>query len=141
MKKTILAAIIGGVILAGGSYWAGARFGIPGNNRDGQARIMRLRDGNPMGMRGRGGMMGGFTAGEVISADDKSITVKLPDGGSKIIFLTDATPVLKSIAGTRTDIAVGATVMVNGKPNQDGSISAESIQIRPLPAQESKPTQ
>ncbi|MEK7649829.1 MAG: DUF5666 domain-containing protein [Patescibacteria group bacterium] len=137
MNKIISGAVVGGIMLATGAYWAGAHFGIPGNNRqtfsDGQARVMRFREnGGPAGM-GSGRMMGGFATGEIISVDDKSITVKLSDGGSKIIFFSDQTPIMKSTAGARTDIVVGTNVMINGKPNQDGSLNAESIQIRPLP--------
>ncbi|MEK7631054.1 MAG: DUF5666 domain-containing protein [Patescibacteria group bacterium] len=132
MNKIISGTVIGGIVLVTGAYWAGAHFGIPGSNRgafsDGQVRTMRLRDGSG------GRMMGGdFATGEIIASDDKSITIKLPTGGSKIIFLTDQTPIMKSTASARTDITVGTNVMINGKPNQDGSLSAESIQIRPLP--------
>jgi len=67
-----------------------------------------------------------------IAKDAASVTIKLRDGGSKIIFLSDQTPVLKSATGTSDDLTVGSNVTVSGKPNQDGSISAESIQIRPV---------
>ena len=77
-----------------------------------------------------------MAVGEVISADDKSITIKLRDGGSQIIFFTPSTPVTKSVSSSASDVAVGEQVTVSGAKNQDGSISAQSIQIRPnLPTQ------
>jgi len=78
----------------------------------------------------RAGANGGFTSGEIIAKDDKSITIKLQDGGSKIIFLTSNTPVTKNISGSLVDLKVGSAVTVSGTPNQDGSVSAQSVQIK-----------
>lgn len=77
------------------------------------------------------GVGGGFAVGEVLAKDDKSLTLKLRDGGSKIVFFTGATPITKTAPGTPEEIAVGKNVMVNGTANPDGSMSAQSIQISP----------
>ena len=80
--------------------------------------------------QGRGGL-GGFVNGEVLSKDDKSITIKLRDGGSKIIFVTDKTKTLKSVEGSLGDVLVGAQVMVSGDANPDGSLTGLMLQLRP----------
>lgn len=103
-----------------------------------QQAFGQFRGGQGGAGTGRRAGQGGFSTGQVISKDDKSITIKLngPDGGSKIIFLGASTTVGKTTQGAVSDLAVGQNVMVNGSSNSDGSLTAQSIQIRPeVPAQ------
>ncbi len=85
--------------------------------------------GTPRGARG--GNMGGFVSGEILSTDNTSITLKLRDGGSRIVFFSTSTQVMKTIAGATSDLMVGTNVMTQGTASADGSVIAESIQIRP----------
>lgn len=133
MKKPFVIIIIVAVVIGLGSFYCGIKYGqsissnaggLPFDGR--QAGMPRL--GVPPGGPGPAGR--GF-GGEIISKDDKSITVKLRDNGSKIIFYSGATEITKFTSGTSSDLEIGKTVMVNGKASQDGSITASSIQMRP----------
>ena len=91
-------------------------------------------DTSPTGpMNGNLGNMArvGFTTGEVISKDEESITIKLQDGGSKIIFFSDSTEISKTAEGSINDIEVGKQITVTGEQNSDGSYTAKTIQLSP----------
>jgi len=75
--------------------------------------------------------------GEIIAKDNTSVTVKLTDGGSKIVFYSDKTTVQEMKSGSIADLQVGDTVNVSGTANSDGSITAESFQKRPPRPQDS----
>ncbi len=134
----IIAGIMGIVVVGVTAFYGGVKYGKNqrGATRMGQGGMMQF--GGAQGFGGRGGARGaggpqggGFVTGEIISKDDTSVTVKMRDGGSKIIFFSDTTQVMKAVTGLATDLAVGQSVMSTGKANADGSVSAESIQIRP----------
>ncbi|MES2225377.1 MAG: hypothetical protein V4480_01025 [Patescibacteria group bacterium] len=111
-----------GMRAAGGFAMAGGQ----GGTRTGQAY--------GAGARGQGGALsGGAAIGEVLAKDDKSITVKLPNGGSRIAFFTGNTPVTKSAPGNISDVTVGQQVQITGAPNADGSISAQAIRVGGMP--------
>jgi hypothetical protein len=127
MKKFIWIAV-GAVIVVGGVFFSGMQYGkssarIPG------AGMERFAGG--LGSV-RGGQQGiGAVSGDILSKDATSITVKLRDGGSKIVFFSDTTEISRFASGSASDLLVGKSVMVNGKTNTDGSVTAQSIQLRP----------
>ena len=101
-----------------------------GGRAGGQGGPNQGRPGGAMGANsaGRGG---DFVSGQVTAKDDTSVTIKSPDGSSKIVFFSPSTTVGKATQGTIADVNVGDQVMANGKTGTDGSLSAQSIQIRP----------
>ena len=71
-------------------------------------------------------------AGQILSIDNQSITVKMPDGSSKIIILSGNTVYNKTQTGSLSDLKVGDNVSVFGTTNTDGSVTAQSIQTGAL---------
>lgn len=70
--------------------------------------------------------------GEIISIDEKSVTVKLQDGSSKIIILSETTNINKAETAEKKDLTVGTAIAVFGEVNSDGSITAQNIQLNPI---------
>jgi Domain of unknown function (DUF5666) len=79
-----------------------------------------------------GGAGAGGTVGQIISAGNGSITIQSAMSSStQIILVSDSTQILKTVSGSTSDLAPGTTVIITGTPNSDGSLTAQSIQIRP----------
>lgn len=140
-KKTLIIGAIIIIAALAGSFYGGMSYGKSSGPAAGKQNFMNN------GQMPRGGGFqnknGNLTAGEIILKDDKSITVKLRDGGSKIIFYSSSSEIGKFTDGTIDDLKIGKNVIVNGKTNSDGSITAQSIQIRPkmeLPLPPAQPT-
>lgn len=126
-KNIAIVAVI--VILVGaGSFYAGMQYAS--SQRKGLANVPGDFQGQRAGNRQNGGQNNGFASGEVISKDDKSITIKLRDGGSKIIFISEKTIIGKMSTGTISDVAQGANITIMGTANTDGSLTAQTVQLR-----------
>lgn len=70
--------------------------------------------------------------GEIISIDDKSFTVKMQDGSSKIVIVSDQTQYNQSQQASKSDVKVGDTVIAIGSTNSDGSVTASNVQLNPI---------
>lgn len=70
-------------------------------------------------------------AGEIISSDSKSLTVKQPDGSNKIILLSSTTQINKAQSAVVSDLKVGEKVSIFGTTNPDGSVTAQNVQLNP----------
>lgn len=78
---------------------------------------------------GRGGGSG-IVSGSIISKDSTGVTIKMRDGSSKIVFVSPSTSIMKFVLGNISDLLVGEQVNTSGTSNPDGSVTAQSIQIR-----------
>ena len=153
MNKKVVGTIILAVAIGTGGFFAGLQY-AKGNEGETLGRFQDFQNISPgerqqaleqaresgefpVGIRGNpsgGGpfIAGGFVSGEIISVDEQSLTIKLPDGGSRIIFFSDSASIGKTTQGERSDLLIGTLISVNGSANSDGSMTAEDIQIRPI---------
>ena len=125
----VVAVVCGGV-----GYKVGS-FGKPFGSAQG---MLRTRGGGMM--QGQGPSAGSeqarqagqgrrHTEGEILSIDDKGVTVKLADGSSKIVLFSDSTTYALSSAVDKSKVVVGQKVDIVGDPNTDGSVSASEVRI------------
>lgn len=68
--------------------------------------------------------------GQIVSSDANSITVKLADGSSKIVLISQSTTINKAASATVSNLTSGQTVSAFGTTNADGSVTAQNIQLR-----------
>lgn len=133
MKKTLVSILAVAVVVGGGAFYGGMKYAENKAVSDRQQRIQQF-SGSGTGFRNGGSgnrTASGFASGEIISKDGKSVTIKLRDGGSKIVFYSDTTKFGKFVSGALSDLEVGKNVSVDGIANSDGSVTAQSIQLRP----------
>ena len=134
--------IVAVIVVGACAFYGGMKYGASNvQNAAGRSGLQGQQRwagaGGAIGAAGarQGSAMGNLVSGDILSKDDTSITVKLRNDGSKIVFFSPSTEIGKFVTGTVSDLVVGQTVMVTGKTNTDGSVTAQSIQLRPqMPA-------
>jgi hypothetical protein len=140
MKKAIPIFIAIVILVGAGAFYGGMKYGqgkglTPQNfqNMSTEQRQQLFASGQGATRIGNRDGQGtdGFSGGEIIAKDDKSITVKMQDNSSKIVFYSDSTKIQKFTDGTAEDLTIGQQVTTTGTANSDGSLTAQSIQIRP----------
>ncbi len=134
-KNIIVSSIIIAIVLAGVSFYSGLKYSQGKNPTFDRAslgqRSPQLGGNNVLG---NNRTMGGMVSGEILSIDDKSLTIKSQDGGSRLVFLSASTTISKMTSGSTGDLVIGSNVSINGSNNTDNSINAQMIQIRTLKA-------
>jgi len=159
MKKQYLVTVIVAVVVAAGGFFGGMTFQKSSDSLkglSGQALTTKMQSlglgstdtvrggafstngnfptngtfpGGTNGARRFGG--GGLNAGQIVSMDSTSITIKLTDGSTKVIYYSGTTAITKTATGTASDLAVGTEISATGTSNSDGSITAQDIRINP----------
>ena len=132
MKKIIPLFIILLIIVGGGSFYGGMRY-QQSKTPSRQAFQNLSPEQRQQFLQGRtgSGVGANFLSGEVITKDEQSLTLKMPDGSSKIVFFSDSTEISKTTEGSIDDIEIGKEIMVSGEQNSDGSYTAKTIQLSP----------
>lgn len=133
MNTKIIGGVVAAVVIAGGSFYGGMAYAQSKAPARGQFANAQL-NGQFGDTRGTRTGTGGFTSGEILSKDASSMTIKMQDGSTKIVLVSTSTQVMKTAAGTLTDLSAGTSVVVTGSANSDGSVTAQSVQIRPANA-------
>lgn len=122
----IVALVVGAAAFFGGMQYQKTQASGPM-----QGQLRGANGQGQGGFQGRGGAGQGMmpVSGEIISQDDSSITVKMQDGSSKIVILSDDTNINKSSEGSKADLTTGETVTATGTTNSDGSLTAQNVSI------------
>lgn len=126
-------AIAGGAFFGGMKYQQTKQTAVMGNFA--QLRNfnqVRPRNGSTQVSQNRFGQGMRPINGEIIRSDDKSITVKLSDGSTKIVLISEKTLINKANEASKNDLISGEQVAVFGTQNNDGSVTAQNIQLIPL---------
>ena len=135
-NNNLLTIVIVAILIGGAGFFAGMKyqqskrpvgfrqFGV-GQFNNGQG----MRNGS--GNANFPGERRGFRPinGEITAKDEKSITVKLIDGSSKIVIYSDTTGINKTTVAAKEDLKVGGKVMVIGTEGTNGSITAQTITV------------
>jgi len=146
MKK-IIVIIISLVVVGGGAFYGGMKYAESKSPQAGFARtdlqnlspeerqqkFQELGDSGEIGehvVRGQfgSGVGGRSLSGEIISRSEDSLTIKLIDGSTKIVFVSESTQITKSVKGNLIDLGEGEQIFIGGSENSDGSYTAKTIQ-------------
>lgn len=155
MKPWMIAVVVVAVLaVGGGAFYGGMKFRENqlikdpqqlfqqmAGQRNGQTGTARTgADGQPGGFvfgQGRQGSTGqgaNGTMGTIASIEGGIVTVTTSDGASVKVQTSDTTLVQKSMSVTVAELTVGENIIVSGTKNDDGSVTARSIQsVQGLP--------
>jgi hypothetical protein len=128
MKKYfvhIIWLIVAVVALGGGYFWGKASVVISRGSYAGTGTF------GSSTRRFAGAAAGSLAVGQISAIDSSSITLQLANGNSQVVFYSTSTPVTKPTIVSADTLTVGTNVMIGGTANSDGSLTAETIQVRP----------
>jgi hypothetical protein len=146
--KIILGVILV-LVIAAGSFYGGMVFGKNQSAASAATVPMNFPEGfqppdgaalpgdgtGRFGARGQGGAAGDFAAqpgmifGEIQSIDGDTLLIVDANGAQKSVQVTKTTLIEKNASVEITDLATGEIVIVSGSENDDGSVTARSVQV------------
>ncbi len=133
-KNQFIGVVVVLIIVGGGAFYAGMSYA--GSQTPARSSSTFSGAGGAGGFAGRTGARGaaggGITLGTIVASSNGSISIQQQNGSStEIVLVGPSTQILKTVAGSASDLSVGTTVTITGTSNSDGSMTANSIQIRP----------
>ena len=130
-NKILLAVVVAALIAGAAGFFGGMQYQKSKKVVMGNFPVMseQFRSGERQMFGGDLQDRGRMIRGEIIDSDEKSITVKLPDGSSRIVFVNDETKISEATPSAKERLTEGTSVFVTGTTNPDGSMNATSIQI------------
>jgi hypothetical protein len=150
MNKTlrIILAVVVVVLIVGASFYGGMVFGKNQVTASAASVPMNFPEGfqppdgaaapgdgaRPFGGRGQAGdgaAPAGMTFGQIESIDGNTLTLTTQAGGTVTVQVTNTTLIEKNASVQVSDLAAGDTVIVSGSDNEDGSVTARSVQVAP----------
>jgi len=141
----IVVAVVVGVLGFFGGYKLGQAKASPKTGQFSQNNAFGSRIGaNATGARRTGTNGNTFANGKIISKDSNSITLQLQNNmfggsasstsssaGSRIVLISGSAQISKFASGTPDDLTIGSQVIVTGTANPDGTMTAQTVQVRP----------
>lgn len=136
-NQSTIMRVVAGLLLMGASFFAGVQYqssiqsnGSRSTNQTGMRQQGTGQQRNfAQGGAQNGPQVGGMVTGEVIALESQSMTIKMTDGGSKIVIVAGSTSYQKNLAGSLTDVVVGGKVTIIGTANSDGSVTAKTVML------------
>jgi len=141
---TIVLGVLVVVVIAAGSFYGGTVFGknqaqptfpVLGEG-EGLPRVRGQFGPPPGGQAGTEsgqftGRQGGMLFGEIQTIGSGALTVTDPSGQQITVYIADTTLIQKQATVTLADLEEGETVIISGNRDDDGNITARSLQVSP----------
>jgi hypothetical protein len=137
MKKIwfIIAGVVLIIAVGGGAFYGGVKYGqshFTFDNQQFPREGLAMRGGQAPGMQGsapEGVEEGGFGGGimGIIQSIEGNVVVVNTDAGTVKVETSDTTLIQKTMTVSVDDLEVDEQIMVMGRENDDGTITARSI--------------
>ncbi len=135
MKNNYVVILVIVAVVAGLSFYGGIQYQL--RQTPSRGNLAQFANGSPaIGQNGtktngsnRFAQGSRPLSGEITGRDGQSLTLKLADGSSKTVIISDQTAINRTSEATKEDLATGTTVTVFGAADASGTITAQNIGI------------